>query len=74
MTEACTFLAGNVHYELRFTSLSSNSRGYAFPCDRIGHVDLDELTDRGRTDYFYARTVVGKELCAPVVERVPNGA
>lgn len=54
-------------YELRFAGLSSRGREYAFPCDAAGHVDIDELTDRGRIDYFYARTVIGKELSAPVV-------
>jgi hypothetical protein len=67
MTEPCTLLEQGVRYELRFTGLSATRRDYAFPCDRTGHVDLDELTDRDRANYFYARAVVGKELCAPVV-------
>jgi len=54
-------------YELRFTGLSDSGREYAFPCDATGHVDIDELTDRGRVNYLYARAVVGKELAAPVV-------
>lgn len=58
-------------YELRFTGLFNRERGYAFPCDAQGHVDLDELTDRGRTNYFFARAVVGTELSAPIVSRVP---
>jgi hypothetical protein len=65
--ESSTFAAREARYELRFTGLSSRRREYAFPCDAAGHVDIDELTDRGRTNYFYARTVVGKELSAPVV-------
>ena len=31
-------------YELSFRSLFKEGRGYAFPCDAEGHVDMDELT------------------------------
>jgi hypothetical protein len=54
-------------YELRFMGLSNGRRDYAFPCDKQGQVDIDRLTDRDRTNYFYARTVVGKELSAPTI-------
>jgi hypothetical protein len=52
-------------YELRFTSLSDRGRGYTFPCDAQGHVDIDALSDRGRESYLFARTVVGSVLSAP---------
>lgn len=55
-------------YRLCFRSLFDNGRGYAFPCDGEGHVDLDELTDTARTNYLYARAMVGRELSAPAVE------
>jgi hypothetical protein len=55
------------HYELRFVSLFDRGRGYAFPCDAGGHVAIDALSDRGRINYFFARTVVGAELSIPVV-------
>lgn len=58
-------------YELRFTSLSDRGRGYAFPCDAQGHVDLDALPDGPRASYFFARTVIGSVLSAPTVSRVP---
>jgi hypothetical protein len=54
-------------YELRFRSLSQDDRGYSFPCDRCGRVDLDALSERSRNDYFFARVVIGRELAAPVV-------
>ncbi|UUZ76089.1 hypothetical protein LP414_32585 [Polaromonas sp. P1(28)-13] len=56
------------HYELRFQSLFDSGRGYAFPCDPQGHVDLDELSERARNNYFYARTVVGREFAWPMVQ------
>jgi hypothetical protein len=67
MTEPCILLGQKPRYELRYTGLSSERRDFSFPCDEAGRVDIDELTDRSRTNYFYARAVVGKELSAPVV-------
>lgn len=54
-------------YELRFRSLFDEGRGYAFPCDAQGHVDLDAMSERARTNYLYARTVIGRELAMPSV-------
>ena len=55
-------------YELRFRSLFDSGRGYAFPCDCSGRVDIDALTEQARNNYFYARAMVGRELAAPAVE------
>lgn len=52
---------------LSFRSLFDEGRGYVFPCDAAGHVDIDALSDRARRNYFYARTVVGRELGVPAV-------
>jgi hypothetical protein len=54
-------------YLLRFQSLFNEGRAYAFPCDATGHVDMDALSDSARENYFYARTVVGRELSVPAV-------
>ena len=59
------------HFELRFQSLFNSGRGYAFPCDSTGHVDLNELSEHARNNYFYARAVVGRELATPAVR--PKG-
>ena len=53
-------------YELRFTGLFNPGRGYAFPCDAQGHLDLDGLSETARTHYFYARAMVGAEFRSPV--------
>lgn len=55
-------------YELRFLCLHGTGRGYAFPCDPQGRVDLDRLSDRARINYLYARAVVGREFAAPAVQ------
>jgi len=65
--------ASQTRYELRFTSLFNRGRGYAFPCDVQGHVNIDELTDRARTNYLFARAVVGTELSAPTVSLAGSG-
>jgi hypothetical protein len=58
--------ATEVRYELRFTNLFNRGRGYAFPCDAEGQVAIDKLTERARSNYFYAR-VVGSELSGPTL-------
>jgi hypothetical protein len=54
-------------FELRFQSLFDEGRGFAFPCDEAGHVDIDSLSSRARLNYFYARTVIGREVSMPAV-------
>ena len=55
-------------YELRFRSLYEPGRGYTFPCDAAGRVDLDALSDGERQSYLYARALVGGELSVPAVQ------
>ena len=55
-------------FELRFRSLFNEGRALVFPCDAAGRVDMDRLTDRARTNYLYARTVVGREFATPAVQ------
>ena len=54
-------------YELRFRSLFDEGRGYAFPCDAGGHVDIDSLSQKLRLNYLYARTLVGRDFSTPAV-------
>ena len=67
MSKSSTFAACEARYELRFTNLFNGGRGYAFPCDAKGSVEINRLSDRGRYNYLYARVVVGNELSVPVV-------
>jgi hypothetical protein len=59
-------------YEMRFRSLFVEGRAYAFPCDADGHVDIDSLSERARINYLYARTVIGREVSMPAVQRIPQ--
>ncbi|WP_298927329.1 hypothetical protein [uncultured Ramlibacter sp.] len=54
--------------QLRFRSLFASGRGFAFPCDPAGQVDLDRMSEQARNNYFYARAMVGRELAVPAVE------
>jgi hypothetical protein len=54
-------------FELSFRPLTENSRSFAFPCDPEGRVDMDQLSDRTRNNYLYARAMVGRELAVPAV-------
>ncbi|HET9976408.1 MAG TPA: hypothetical protein VFQ20_03150 [Burkholderiaceae bacterium] len=58
---------GSAH-ELRFRSLFQEGRGYGFPCDAAGRVDIDALSETARCNYLYARAIVGRELALPVVQ------
>ena len=61
-------------FQLSFRSLFNSGRGFAFPCDRRGQVDLDRMSERARNNYFYARAMVGRELAPPTVARPATGA
>jgi hypothetical protein len=54
-------------FELRFQPLIESSRSFAFPCDPNGLVNMDELNERTRNNYLFARAMVGRELSAPAV-------
>jgi hypothetical protein len=57
----------SARFELLFVSLFDEGRGYAFPCDAEGHVDLDALDERLRLNYLYVRKLIGRDFSAPAV-------
>jgi hypothetical protein len=54
-------------FQLRFRSLFDPGRGYAFPCDQDGQVDMDLLSESARNNYLYARAMIGREVATPAV-------
>lgn len=52
---------------IRFVSLFNPGKSLIFPCDAEGHVPLDDLSDRARENYLYARAVLGREFAFPAV-------
>ena len=59
--------SGAAHFEVHFESLHRPGKGMAFPCDEEGMVDLDTLPQRARSNYLFARAMVGREYTYPVV-------
>jgi hypothetical protein len=57
-------------FQLCFRSLFDAGRGYSFPCDHQGLVDLNGLSDKSRNNYLFARAMVGRELTIPAVEKI----
>jgi hypothetical protein len=54
-------------FVLRFPSLFDDGRGYAFPCDARGDVNLQALSPRARDNYLAARSRVGRDFGQPAV-------
>jgi len=59
--------AQTLGYVLRFASLFDDGRGYAFPCDARGEVDIGSLAPQARDNYLAARNAVGRDYGFPAV-------
>lgn len=59
-------------YVLRFASLF-DGRGFVFPCDAHGVVDLDALSPGARRNYLAARNAVGRDYGFPAVTATQEG-
>lgn len=58
-------IAAPSHFEILFESLFNGGRGLVFPCNESGQVDIDALSERGRSNYFFARATMGREYASP---------
>ena len=56
-------------FEIRYQPLHGSWPVLAFPCDANGCVPLDDMSERVRNDYFFARAVVGAGYAAPALAR-----
>jgi hypothetical protein len=54
-------------FEIRFQSLFQEGRGFAFPCEAGAYVDANALSERGRSNYLFARAMVGREFTTPSI-------
>ncbi len=59
-------------YELRFQSLFHSGRGLTFPCDRLGQVLWEAMTDGARASFLRAQQNVGREFASPAVQLSDN--
>jgi hypothetical protein len=65
--ESSTPLIVDGRFELRFAATGPGGHDYVFPCDEHGLVDLDTMPERERTEYFFARALMGRDVARPVV-------
>ncbi|MBT9456805.1 MAG: hypothetical protein IV097_09300 [Burkholderiaceae bacterium] len=59
------------HVEVRFQACAGPG-SFVFPCDELGHVDLDAFAMQDKNDYLFARAMVGRNffppaMCCPLV-------
>ena len=54
-------------HELRFLSLFDPNRGYGFPCDGTGAVDLRALSAPACSNYLRAKASIGREFAPPFI-------
>ena len=66
-TSSATHTA-NAGWELRFEPLFAGHRGFVFPCDAQGRVDMNRLSERALQNYLYARAMMGRETAWPRVQ------
>ena len=65
-----TFAQAAAGYEIRFQSLFNEGHALSFPCDREGRVDLDNANERVRSNYLFARAMLGREYARPIVQEL----
>ncbi|GAB3765394.1 hypothetical protein GCM10028796_22580 [Ramlibacter monticola] len=58
----------DIEFQLCFRNLYHGGRGFAFPCDAEGRVDLNHMSERARNNYLYARAMIGREVAHACVE------
>ncbi|WP_213953847.1 MULTISPECIES: hypothetical protein [unclassified Variovorax] len=56
-------------FVLCFCRLQDGNQLYAFPCDALGNVDMDSLSEKARLNYLYARALRGLQVSWPAVRR-----
>jgi len=61
-------------HQVYFASLFDPGRALSFACDPCGNVQLDELSERARNNYFLARTAVGRDYSFPRIIALENDA
>ncbi len=57
-------------FELCFNSLLNSGKGFAFPCDACGVVDLNSISEKARNNYFFAHAEIGHDYGRPFVKVV----
>lgn len=64
----------NPRIELRFLPRGRDRRCMTFPCNAAGHVEIDRLSERERTDYLFARALRGRDYSLSIVHAFGDDA
>lgn len=56
-------------FEILFQSLFHEGRAMAFPCDSCGLVNLDDMSEKARNNYLFARGMIGREYAMPIIRK-----
>lgn len=57
--------------ELHFLPRSAKGRSLAFPCNAAGHVEINDLSEHERIDYFFARALRGRDFSCAIIAGAP---
>lgn len=60
-----------LRYQLRFAWLDQPAKSISFPCDELGNVDINSLTEPTRMLYLGARAMRGHYYAYPTVQPAP---
>jgi len=52
-------------FRIEFRTTFLQGRAVSFPCDARGNVDIDALSESGRSDYLFARIMTRRERPRP---------
>jgi hypothetical protein len=55
-------------FSIHFPSLFREGQALAFPCDAQGRVSMDNLSERARENYLFARAMIGRDFGWPRVQ------
>ena len=68
MNSSNSRFAPSSRFALRFRALGRGHPSAVFPCDALGHVDLNALDVRERDNYLFVRACIGRDYDNPKVE------
>ena len=54
-------------FQLRFRPLVGEANEFSCSCDAVGHVVMDEMGERARSSYLFARAMVGRLYAPPEI-------
>jgi hypothetical protein len=57
----------HANFEIHYACLADGQGDLNFPCDSLGHVELDALSPQAAENYLFARAMVGRDYALPAL-------